>query len=191
MACADDVESESGGGGVEARGYAAAVERSVVEDEQAVGAQRLGQHGVGRSLDVVGGYDPREVPLSGGVVAAGFARGGARSGVCQSDRGGRGGDHRERTMGGAVGDRDLDGRAFGEERADDRDHARVVGERPRVGGAASILFGGSARGDERVVAGLVAECEAPGAEVIAPQDEPDRVGHLKRQLAAGALERHV
>ena len=120
----------------EARGHAAAVECGVVEDEHAVGAQRPGQHGVGCALDVVGGYDPREVPPTGGVVAAGFARGGARSGVCQSDRGGRGGDHRERSMGGAVGDRDLDRRAVGEERADDRDHARVVGERPRIGCAA-------------------------------------------------------
>ena len=58
---------------MEARGHAAAVERSVVEDEQAVGAQRPGQHGVGRALDVVGGYDPREVPPACGVVAAGFA----------------------------------------------------------------------------------------------------------------------
>ena len=180
---------QAGRGAVKDIRDGAAVVLSVVDDEDPAQAEVVGEHGRGGAVGVVGGDHAREAALAAGEVLGGCTARGPRPGAGEVGGGRAGADHRERAAACAVGHGGLEAGAARVVRSDDADDARVGGVGARVAPAALLVREAGLR--RRVIAGLIADAEAAGAEAVPFERQRDGLRHRQRVGSERALQREV
>ena len=180
---------QAGRGAVEDIRDGAAVVLAVVDDEDPAQAEVVGEHGCGGAVGVVGGDHAREAALAAGEVRGGCTARGPRPGSGEVGGGRAGADHGERAAACAVGHGGLEAGAVRVGPSDDADDARVGGVGARVAPAALLV--GEAGLRRRVIAGLIADAEAAGAEAVPFERQRDGLRHRQRVGSERALQREV
>ena len=130
-------------------------------------------------MGVVGGDHAREAALAAGEVRGGCTARGPRPGSGEVGGGRGGADHRQRAAACAVGHGRTSRLVQCESvRSDDADDARVGGVGAGVAPAALLVGEAGLRG--RVIAGLIADAEAAGAEAVPFERQRDGLRHRQR-----------